>query len=133
MNHTLFFLGQKENMQFTEYQGSYKTSDRWLWRFEGHATFYDDGGYNQRIHLFAYPIIRETAKCFVIDHWDKEKFVLKEANRRFAYPNKQLAWKSFQIRTMRRIQHAQRALDEANAVQEMIDQLGRDKNWEASE
>ena len=50
-----------------------------------------------------------------------KKFVLKVANRKFAYPDKKSAFESFKIRTKRRIEHLERQLAQTKAQQKMIE------------
>lgn len=43
-------------------------------------------------------VTRLTAKCAVLDVYGKEKFVLLDARKRFAYPTRELAIESYIIR-----------------------------------
>jgi len=106
----------------------YNHSGLLLYRYEGSSIHYSDGGINRQIYLYKFGVIRETPKCFVIDHWGKEKFVLKKAHKRFAYPTLADAWKSFKIRTQHRIGYAQARLDSANDVWSMIQEIEERQN-----
>ena len=66
-------------------------------------------------YLCAIPVKRETDKCVVLDEYGHEKFVLKNARKRFAYPTKELALNSYIIRKRHQIVHAARCHDNAKA------------------
>ena len=59
------------------------------------------------------PVKRETPKCVVLDEYGIERFVLKDARKRYAYPTKELALESYIIRKQRQIQHAAATHDAA--------------------
>lgn len=42
-----------------------------------------------------FPVVRYTAKCVVLNWYGKEKFVLLDARKRFAYPTRELAMESY--------------------------------------
>lgn len=65
--------------------------------------------------LFTFCVKRHTPKCVILDEWGRERQVLKEARRRFAYPAKELALESFIIRKQRQMQHCTRIHDAAAA------------------
>ncbi|MBZ9706106.1 hypothetical protein LB543_05150 [Mesorhizobium sp. ESP7-2] len=72
------------------------------------------------------PVARHTAKCVVFDNYGAfDRFVLKDPNgRRYAYPTKELALKSYIIRKQRQMQHAANTLDRAKenlATAQMIE------------
>jgi hypothetical protein len=46
-------------------------------------------------HVWKFPIKRVTAKCFVIDCFGRERFILKFAKKRYAYPTLKEAFDSF--------------------------------------
>ena len=75
--------------------------------------------------LKEYEVIRETEKCYVInDGYDiKDKLVLKEAKKRFAYPEKEMALKNYIERTKKYItimghntEKAKECLEQANKI-----------------
>lgn len=67
---------------------------------------------------------RETPKCVVFNDYGKDRFVLKDPNgRRYAYPTKELALRSYIIRKQRQMQHAASTYDRAKTnlkIAEMI-------------
>lgn len=75
------------------------------------------------------PIRRWTAKCVVLDEFGRERFVLKDARKRYAYPTKELALASYIIRKQRQIQHAATMHDAAVNCLEMAERLrdGKDE------
>lgn len=59
-------------------------------------------------------VARHTAKCVVFNDYGLDRFVLKDPNgRRYAYPTKELALKSYIIRKQRQMQHAAATHDNA--------------------
>jgi len=74
------------------------------------ATYSGDHVY---LHMSTYEIKRETAKCYVIDEFGRDKFVLKEAKRRYAYPTIAEAKLSFLKRKDRQIEILERQLRQA--------------------
>lgn len=42
-----------------------------------------------------FPVVRYTRKCVVLNWYDKDKFVLLDARKRFAYPTRELAMESY--------------------------------------
>lgn len=42
-----------------------------------------------------FPVVRYTAKCAVLNWYGKDKFVLLDARKRFAYPTRELAMESY--------------------------------------
>lgn len=69
--------------------------DGWWCRYDD-TPGYDYG--KPEIHFRQFPIKRETAKCVVIDEYGHDRFVLKKARKRYAYPTRELARQSFLIR-----------------------------------
>lgn len=67
-----------------------------------------------------YPVLRRTAKGVWINiglsypGLEKEKFILDGARKRWAYPTKELALESFQIRKERQIRHCNDMIERAN-------------------
>ncbi|MDK4729371.1 hypothetical protein [Rhizobium phaseoli] len=55
-------------------------------------------------YLSKIPVKRETPKCVVLDEYGVERYVLKDARKRYAYPTKELALDSYIIRKQRQIQ-----------------------------
>lgn len=87
-----------------------KATDR-----EGYLLRIDICHYDKfRIEVTYFKIERETDKCYVIKHPDyygKEKFILKKARKRFAYPTFALAKESFIVRCERRMMFLKRDLN----------------------
>lgn len=59
------------------------------------------------------PVKRYTAKCVVLDVYGREKFVLLDARKRWAYPTRELALESYIIRKQRQISWTAAAHDRA--------------------
>lgn len=49
------------------------------------------------------PVMRETPKCVVLDDCGHQRYVLKDARKRYAYPTKELALESYIIRKQHQI------------------------------
>lgn len=60
-----------------------------------------------------FPVIRETAKCVVLNVHGEPRYVLKNARKRFAYPTRELALESYIIRKQRQISWTSAAHDRA--------------------
>ena len=77
-----------------------------LYRFVAEPHYIDAGGRSVLHHvsvvLKSYLAHRETPKGYWI-HADTERFVLKEAKKRFAYPTKEGALLNFALRTEKRV------------------------------
>ena len=59
-------------------------------------------------------VARYTPKCVVLNDHGVDRFVLKDPDgRRYAYPTKELALKSYIIRKQRQMQHASNTFDKA--------------------
>lgn len=59
-------------------------------------------------------VARHTAKCVVFNDYGIDRFVLKDpSGRRYAYPAKELALKSYIIRKQRQVQHATNTVNKA--------------------
>lgn len=52
--------------------------------------------------------------------WNKRRFVLFDARKKWAYPTKKEALESLRIRTMRRVEHLERQLKEAKQNEAFI-------------
>lgn len=71
------------------------------------------------IHFDQFPVIRHTPKGVWLDarSFDgRERFVLKEANKRFACPTKEEAFVSLKMRTNHRVGHLGRQLRRAQIL-----------------
>ncbi len=71
------------------------------------------------------PVARETPKCVVLDEYGRERFVLKDARRRYAYPTKELALDSYIIRKKRQIQWTSAQHDAAKENLETAERVQR--------
>lgn len=71
------------------------------------------------------PVVRETEKCVVVDEWRKQRFILKVARKRYAYPTKELALDSYIIRKQRQIQYAAATHDAAKENLELAHRIQR--------
>lgn len=74
--------------------------DRWF-RYEDRAGNLGTA----EIWLMQYRIIRETPKGVWLDDFTKERFVLHDARKRWAYPTTELARQSFLIRKRKQLAH----------------------------
>lgn len=64
------------------------------------------------IKLIEFETLRETDCGYWIKRqFDKERFVLKDSNKRYAYPTKKEAFNSFRIRTAKAYGYAKRDLN----------------------
>lgn len=61
-------------------------------------------------------VIRETPRCVVLDDWSRERYVLKDARKRFAYPTIELARDSFLRRKRKQVAYLSAQHDHAAAV-----------------
>jgi len=76
------------------------------------------------IKLIEFETLRETEFGYWIKlPYRKEKFVLKDSNKRYAYPTKKEAFNSFDIRTNRAAGYAERDLDNAREFLKLIDEF----------
>lgn len=93
-------------------------ADKYLYRYE--ACINSEDAHYDQVHLIEFSVIRQTPKCYVICFFGKDKFVLKEARKRFAYPNKVDALNSFKIRCNWRMRYAKRDIDRAERVLNLV-------------
>jgi len=82
------------------------------------ATFSGDNVY---LHMSTYAITRTTDKCYVIDEFGKDKFILKNSTRKFAYPTIAEAKFSFLKRKKRQIEILTRQLHQAKMARRAIE------------
>lgn len=80
--------------------------------------------------LAEHRVIRHTDKGVWIEHWSGEKFIRKDARRRFAYPTKELALDSYIQRKKKQIQHAENLLTHAKAMLHQAELLQRGEKYE---
>jgi len=96
---------------------------------------YDDGpfygGFDHviaaEIECFEFSCVKET-KCgyWVVERgmegfsWVRRRWVSKTSTKRYCYPSKQQAFKSYKIRKARQVQHLERQLDHAKACHESV-------------
>ncbi|TPL42664.1 MULTISPECIES: hypothetical protein [unclassified Mesorhizobium] len=83
---------------------------------DGWYRYEDSSSSTPSIHLRRFRVLRETPKGVWLDDWSRERFVLKDANKRWAYPTIELARESFLIRKRRQVQHLKIYLEHAVAV-----------------
>jgi len=96
----------------------------------------EETGEVKSIELIEFVAVRETPggywikeKKYVDYGFMKEKFVLKDSNKRFAYPTKEEAFESFRIRTRKSVYHSLRALNNAVSFVNIVNksELSNDK------
>ncbi|RWI48375.1 MAG: hypothetical protein EOR34_10775 [Mesorhizobium sp.] len=83
---------------------------------DGWYRYEDSSSSTPSIHLRRLRVLRETPKGVWLDDYVQERFVLKDANKRWAYPTIELARASFLIRKRRQVQHLKIYLEHAEAV-----------------
>jgi hypothetical protein len=102
------------------------------WRVEDHLVLplFDDSyvaAYDASVQLYVVPhrVVRHTPKGVWLEAYGREKFVLREARKKWAHPTKKGAMVSFRKRKARQVvilraqlQRAERALEVANAVED---------------
>lgn len=91
-----------------------------LYRYEAHLS--EDCGLDM-VYLISFNVVRITPKCFVICYFGQDKFVLKDARKRYAYPELKDALNSFKIRCNWRKRHAERDLDRANRALNLVKEI----------
>lgn len=109
----------------------------WFWRVESMCVFMHKT-MHPSIHFERYALYRHTPQGvwvvpydmrnahFPFEHRQCEalkRFVLIHSDRKFAYPTKAEAWRSFCIRQKWRIRHAENALERAYAVRSLAHQI----------
>jgi hypothetical protein len=75
--------------------------------------FIDPWTVGEKPYRITIPVKRWTTKCVVLNDYGKERFILKNARKRYAYPTEALALDSYIIRKQRQIQHAAATHDNA--------------------
>lgn len=89
------------------------------YRFERGYLFLEDD--TKVIILLEFETIRETPNGYWIKiNRFKEKFVLKDSRKRYAYPTKQEAFESFRIRTIKSWHYASRDVNNAKVFIDLI-------------
>jgi hypothetical protein len=77
---------------------------------------YEDG-WESKPYIREFPVYRETEKCYVIEEFGMDKFILKDPDgRRFAYATKQLAENSYRKRKQWQIIYAKASIRRAEAA-----------------
>lgn len=89
-----------------------------LIRYEAHKGYNDEPF---RVERYEYFITRETQCCYVINWGGKDKFILKDGRKRYAYPTDELAKKSFEARQQKRYWFRKMEYDMMCAVKESIE------------
>lgn len=92
---------------------------KFLYRYEASLASSDDN-ISDQVYLITFNIIRQTPKCYVICKFGIDKFVLKDARKRYAYPDLKDALNSFKIRCNWRLRYAKRDLDYAERALELV-------------
>lgn len=95
----------------------------WLYRYMGIGEVVYEGGEIRPayIHLASLHVIEETEKTWVVEY-DKRRRILKSpGGKKYAYPTKEEAMKSFKIRNKRYIQHLERQLRNAQTIKMLIE------------
>lgn len=97
-------------------------------------SYWTESGLHVLICLKEYELARETPKGYWIAprgyaryDWQPKRWVSKTSRRRFAYPDKDLAWGSFMARASGRVGHLKRQLEAA----EKGFALAKDKGMDA--
>mgnify|MGYP001001417213 CR=1 FL=1 len=74
---------------------------------------------------YRFPVVRYTRKCVVLNWYGKDKFVLLDARKRFAYPTRELAMESYirrkQVEVSMMAARHDRAVEYLAAAKEMQD------------
>ena len=90
---------------------------------EGAWFRYEDSiGYGPEIWLRQFRVIRTTPKGVWLDDYGRERFVLNDAHKRFAYPTIELARKSFLIRKRRQLVHLKNQIGHVTDVLEAAEE-----------
>jgi len=102
-----------------------KTETEYWYRYD------DSPGFTKfHIRLETYAVLRHT-DCGVklyMGYGQKEKFVLNNARKRFAYPTKKLAWDSFVIRKAYHVGHLKSQLNYAEQLHTAVKDLKEPPN-----
>ena len=110
------------------------------YRYERFYPFDDDGlpveNENPSIILMTFETLRETPGGYWIKIGEtiaiglglipNEKFVLKDSNKRYAYPTKKEAFNSFTIRTRKSLSYAKRDLKNAKHFLKLVNETDID-------
>lgn len=102
-------------------------------RFDGGWTWASDGQPMPYIRMSRWTVLKRTpcgvrvvdgyASQFAIEQgWAKTHMVYTGARRKWAYPTKAEAWKSFLIRQNHRLRYARNTLDGVEALIKMIEE-----------
>ncbi|RWH49569.1 MAG: hypothetical protein EOQ80_06590 [Mesorhizobium sp.] len=89
----------------------------------GWYRYEDSSAYHSSIHLRRFRILRETPKGVWLDDYGQERFVLKDAKKRWAYPTIELARESFLIRKQKQVAHLENYLAHAKAVRDAAEKF----------
>ncbi|ESY35809.1 hypothetical protein NKK48_01790 [Mesorhizobium sp. C386A] len=89
----------------------------------GWYRYEDSSAYHSSIHLRRYRVLRETPKGVWLDDYGLERFVLKDAVKRWAYPTIELAQASFLIRKRKQVAHLENYLAHAKAVRDAAEKF----------
>lgn len=79
--------------------------------------YHDPYDGSDELQLQELPVLRETAKCVVLqDFYPRNRYVLKDpSGKRYAYPSKWLALASYIVRKERQIQHGRNTVHRGEA------------------
>lgn len=98
-------------------------ADNLWYRYEV-SNFYD-GSFSVNLYTFSAKKHTHKGVWLQMPYGQKDKFVLNNARKRWAYPTKELAWESFQIRATRRTEHLNNQLNFALRVYDAVKDLDK--------
>jgi len=95
------------------------------YRYErGYSIFDENTKYTCKIELIEFYTTKETDCGYwikeVLNTWKSERFVLKQSNKRYAYPTTKEAFNSFKIRTNKSLGYARGNVHNAKVFLELI-------------
>jgi hypothetical protein len=100
------------------------------WRYDSYVYFCDFGEPSVSVYETAYPVIRRTRQCVILDGHGRERRVLAMGGgKRWAYKDRAEAWRSFKKRKLWAIEYAKNDLRKAETAlkaMEALDGPGRD-------
>jgi hypothetical protein len=91
------------------------------YRYEREYFYFGNPLNDKGIILLEFKAVRETKQGYWLKlHYKKEKFVLKDSKKRYAYPTKEEAFNSFVIRTIKSFDYASRDVENAKEFIKLI-------------
>ena len=87
--------------------------EAYYYRYEDHSS-----SYNLRTSLYRFRVVKTTLRgvWIKLSYGEKDRFILNNARKRYAYPTKELAWESFKIRKAWRVMHLESQLNYARQI-----------------